>query len=216
MFDSAQNQYLQLRDEEDGADTWFGDIDNWVFEFKHKIYNWLRGAERESVMSARRSNQSGKNISSRSSKNSYSSSYSEKSRCIIAREIEEKPKLAELQAKIKFLEQGQRTANEAEALRVHEEIAGAKSRMEVYRSLDEVNAEEGSIPPPMKEETLEFGRQLREDGNNNQKEIVRYVEENSCSRLPRESNESDTDEEQIAMKQSQEVRQEVQSTTINM
>ena len=75
MFDSAQNQYLQLRDEEDGADTWFGDIDNWVFEFKHKIYNWLRGAERESVMSARRSNQSGKNISSRSSKNSYSSSY---------------------------------------------------------------------------------------------------------------------------------------------
>ena len=68
----------------------------------------------------------------------------------------------------------------------------------------------------MKEETLEFGRQLREDGNNNQKEIVRYVEENSCSRLPRESNESDTDEEQIAMKQSQEVRQEVQSTTINM
>ena len=46
MFDSAQNQYLQLRDEEDGADTWFGDIDNWVFEFKHKIYNWLREAER--------------------------------------------------------------------------------------------------------------------------------------------------------------------------
>ena len=114
------------------------------------------------------------------------------------------------------MEQGQRTENEAEALKVHEEIAGAKSRMEVYRSLDEVNAEEGSIPPPMKEETLEFGRQLREDGNNNQKEIVRYVEENSCSRLPRESNESDTDEEQIAMKQSQEVRQEVQSTTINM
>ena len=46
MFDSAQNQYLQLRDEEDGADTWFEYIDNWVFEFKHKIYNWLREAER--------------------------------------------------------------------------------------------------------------------------------------------------------------------------
>ena len=47
---------------------------------------------------------------------------------------------------------------------------------------DEVNAEEGSILPPMKEETLEFGRQLREDGNNNQKEIVWHAEENSCSR----------------------------------
>ena len=46
MLDSAQNQYLQLRDEEDGAVTWFEDIDNWVFEYKHKIYNWLREAER--------------------------------------------------------------------------------------------------------------------------------------------------------------------------
>ena len=33
----------------------------------------------------------------------------------------------------------------------------------------------------MKEETLEFGRQLREDGNNNQKQIVQHAEENSCS-----------------------------------
>ena len=90
MFDSAQNQYLQLRDEEDGADTWFEDIDNWVFEYKHKIYNWLREAGRESAMSARRSNQSGKSSSSRSLKNSYSSSYSEKSRSIKAREIEER------------------------------------------------------------------------------------------------------------------------------
>ena len=46
IFDSAQNQYLQLRDEEDDADTQFEDIDNWVFEYKHKIYSWLREAER--------------------------------------------------------------------------------------------------------------------------------------------------------------------------
>ena len=49
MFDSAENQYLQLRDKEDGADTYFEDIDNWVFEYKHKIYSWLREAERESL-----------------------------------------------------------------------------------------------------------------------------------------------------------------------
>ena len=93
-------------------------------------------------------------------------------------------------------------------------MAGAKARMEVYRSHDEVNAGEGSIPPPMKEERLEFPRQLREDGNNNQREIVRHAEENSCSRLPRVSNRRDTG--QIAMRQSKEVRQEVQSTKINM
>ena len=28
MFDSAQNQYFQLIDEEDCADIWFEDIDN--------------------------------------------------------------------------------------------------------------------------------------------------------------------------------------------
>ena len=49
MFNSDQNQQLQLRDEEDGADTWFKDINNWVFEFKYKIYNWLRQAEKGSA-----------------------------------------------------------------------------------------------------------------------------------------------------------------------
>ena len=34
MFNSAQNLYLQPSEEEDEADTWFEDIDNWVFEFK--------------------------------------------------------------------------------------------------------------------------------------------------------------------------------------
>ena len=46
ICNSAQNQYLQLRKEEDGADTWFKDIDNWMFEYMNKIYNWLREAER--------------------------------------------------------------------------------------------------------------------------------------------------------------------------
>ena len=59
------------------------------------------------------------------------------------------------------MEQRQRAENEAEALKVHEEMTGTKARMEVYRSHDEVNTEEGSIPPPMKEETLEFGQQRR-------------------------------------------------------
>ena len=80
-------------------------------------------------MSARRSNQSSKSISSRSSKNFYSSSYSERSRCIKAGEIEEKAKLAELQPKIQFLEQWQRAENQAEDLKVHEEMVGAKARM---------------------------------------------------------------------------------------
>ena len=70
------------------------------------------------------------------------------------KEIEEKAKLAELQAKTQFLEQQQRAKNQAEALKVYEEIAGAKASMEVYKSHDEVHSEKGSISPPMKEEIL--------------------------------------------------------------
>ena len=47
MFNSAKNQYLQLRDKDDGQDTWLKDINNWVFEFKHKIYNWLRQQKKD-------------------------------------------------------------------------------------------------------------------------------------------------------------------------
>ena len=111
------------------------------------------------------------------------------------------------------MEQRQRAENPAEALKVYEEMAGAKARMEVYKSHDEVNTEEGG---PMKKETLEFGQQLREDGKSNQKEIVRHAEENSCSRLPRLSNKRDADEGQIAMMQSKEVQQDVQPMKINM
>ena len=68
----------------------------------------------------------------------------------------------------------------------------------------------------MKEETLEFGQQLRENGKYNQKEIVWHAEENSCSRLPRLSNEKDANEGKIAMMQSKEEWQDVQATKINM
>ena len=68
MFNSTQNQYLQLKNKDDGAYTWFQDIGNWLFQFKHKIYNWLSEAERVSRRSARRNNQSSKSRSSHSPK----------------------------------------------------------------------------------------------------------------------------------------------------
>ena len=100
--------------------------------------------------SARKNNQLGKSSRPRSSKNSYSSFYSEKSRSIKAREIEEKAIFVEIQAKIPFLEQRQRAKIQAEVLKVHDEMADVKARMEIYKSYDDVNAEERSIPPSMK------------------------------------------------------------------
>ena len=62
------SQYLQLRKEEDGADPWLGNIDNWIFEFKHKIYNCFSEVERESALYGSRRNQSGKSIESSGSR----------------------------------------------------------------------------------------------------------------------------------------------------
>lgn len=57
LFNSTRNQYLQLREEEDEADTWFEDVDNWVFEFKFTT-SWRK--DRDFRMSTKRSNHSGK------------------------------------------------------------------------------------------------------------------------------------------------------------
>ena len=98
MLNSAQNQYLQLRDEEDGADTWLILITGCLNS--RTKFTIASGKQRESAMSARKSNQSDKSRLSHSSKNSYFSSYSDKSRSIKARKIERKAKHAELQVKI--------------------------------------------------------------------------------------------------------------------
>ena len=91
----------------------------------------------KSARFARRSKQSGKRRSCRSSNSSFPPSYPEKSRSIKASETEEKEKLAELQVKIQFLEQRQRAENLAGALKVQEEMAGIKARMEVYKIRNE-------------------------------------------------------------------------------
>ena len=53
------------------------------------------------------------------------------SRIVKAKEIEERAKLAELQAKMEFIKQRQKKQNEAVVLKVKEEIAGTKAKMEI-------------------------------------------------------------------------------------
>ena len=61
-------------------------------------------------------------------------------------------------------------------------MEGAKGKMKVCKTYDEVNSEEGSIPPPMKEGPLKFYKQLREVSKYNQNGIVWQAEVNSCKR----------------------------------
>ena len=120
-----------LEDSERAADDeWFEDIDERVCTFKRKTHNWLRVAEdnqhsRCPSSRSKGSRSSGQSRSSGSSKSKGSKSSREK-------EIEERVKMAELLAEAEFLEQRQKVENEAEMLKVQQELAKAKARVAAY------------------------------------------------------------------------------------
>ena len=116
--------------------------------------------------------------------------------------------------KIQFLEQQKRAENQA--VIVHEGMEGAKGKIKVCKTYDEVISEEGSIPPPMKEGPLKFYKPLREVSKYNQNGIVWQAEVNSCKRSAGLLNSRDVDKGPIATMEIKEVRQDVRSTKINM
>ena len=109
-----------LEDDEKLADEeWFEEVDERVFTFKHKVYNWLKEAETERSAKKVYSKKGSKSTSSGSSRKTKSSN-SGSSRCSKERAMEEKAKLAELMAEVEFMQQRQMAENRAEQLRVQE------------------------------------------------------------------------------------------------
>ena len=85
-------------------------------------------------------------------------------------------------------------------------MESAKGKMEVCKNYDEVNAEDGSILSPMKEETLKFGCQLREDSKCNQNGVIWQAEENANRKPTGPLNSRNSDKGQIATMEIKEVR----------
>ena len=115
VFVTADKEYKRLKIKNEGDDECFENIDYWVCSFKHKIYNWLREAGGEIHGDGKTSSKtnSSKNCSLKTS--SFSSG---SSRSVDAKKIEKMLELAELQIKTEFIEQQQKTQNEAEVLKV--------------------------------------------------------------------------------------------------
>ena len=111
-------------------ELWFTDIDEKVFSFKHKIHNWLReGDEMQRIEKKSRSSCS-RSTSSKSSSRSSSSKSSRLSNK--ERAIEEKVRLADLQAEATFMQKKRYAELQAESLRIEEEMAKAKARVKIY------------------------------------------------------------------------------------
>ena len=103
--------------------------DEKVFSFKYKIHNWLReGDEMQRIEKKSRSSCS-RSTSSKSSSRSSSSKSSRLSNK--ERAIEEKVRLADLQAEATFMQKKRYAELQAESLRIEEEMAKAQARVKI-------------------------------------------------------------------------------------
>ena len=132
-----QEYHSLLEDDGKLADEeWFEEVDERVFTFKHKVYNWPIKAETEQSAKKAYSKKGSKSTSSGSSRKTKSSNNSGSSRCSKERVMEEKARLAELMAEAEFMQLRQMTENRAEQLRGQEKLVKAKARSEVYEAME--------------------------------------------------------------------------------
>ena len=132
-----QEYHSLLEDDEKLADEeWFEEVDERVFTFKYKVYNWLKEAETEQSAKKTYSKKGSKSTSSGSSRVTKSSNSSGRSRCSKERAMEEKAKLTELIAEAEFMQQRQMAENLAEQFRVQEKLAKAMARSDVYEAME--------------------------------------------------------------------------------
>ena len=104
IIDEINQRMIEL-DDNYTEDMWFSDIDDKVFAFKHKIYNWLKEGEKLKKL-GKKSKSSGKRSKSSRSKSSKSNSTSSsRSSKLSSREktIQVKVRVAELQTEGSFM-----------------------------------------------------------------------------------------------------------------
>ena len=135
MFKLVTNhheEYCELLDaenqqQEEGS---LDDLDQDVFNFKHRIHSWLKEATQKSSKGSRCSSSSKKSNSSRSSasnKSSGSSRSSTKSKL-----LEEKARIAKLEAEATLMMEQQKAETQAKMFQLQREVVRAKARAQVY------------------------------------------------------------------------------------
>ena len=129
LLGTHEEYNAQLEDEERAIDDdWFNDLDNRVCAFKRKTLNWVNSA-REEQQSFRHSSRSSRIQSSIHTRRSSESKFSKSSQ---EKEVEDRVKMAELLAEVQYVEQRQQIENQVEMLKIKEEIAKTKARVEAY------------------------------------------------------------------------------------
>ena len=133
MLPGIHEEYNALLKDEERAidDDWFDSLDNRVCAFKRKTLNWVNSA-REEQQSSRHSSRSSRSRSSIHSRRSSASKGFRSSKSSKEKDVEDRVKIAELLAQAQYVEQRQQIENQAEMLKIKQEIAEAKARVEAY------------------------------------------------------------------------------------
>ena len=134
--------------QQEADDFWFDEVDQEIFTFKHSVINYLQ--ENEEVMSKR----SGSSRKTKSSSGSSSKSRSLR-KSIKEQVINEKMKLAELEALASCRKQHKIRQLAVEDLKLEDELAKAKARVKVIQE----------------QEALENGKTFINSGNNSGQQI---------------------------------------------
>ena len=118
LFSGVQGEYHgKLDDDQQKADDfWFDEVDQKIFTFKHSVHNYLQ--ENEKVMSRR----SGSSRKTKSSSSSSSSKSRKSGKSIKQQVINEKMKLAELEALVSFKKQQKTKKLVVEEMKLEEEL----------------------------------------------------------------------------------------------
>ena len=123
--------YLLPTEEQERDEEWFDEADHNICIFKQKIHCWIKDAEleRKANLSSRRSCVSGGSERSSSKHSSKFSRNIKSSR--EERAVAEKIKMAELMAEAKYMEERQPLVFQTEKLKVAEEMAKTKTRVQI-------------------------------------------------------------------------------------
>ena len=133
MFKLVTNhheEYCELLDAENQQQGWFDDLDQDVFNFKHRIHSWLKEATHRSSKGSRCSSSSKRSNSSRSSASNKSSGSSRSSTKL--KLLEERARIAELEAEATLMMEQQKAETQAKMFQLQREVVRAKARAQVY------------------------------------------------------------------------------------
>ena len=132
LVTNHHEEYCELLDAENQQqeEGWFDDLDQDVFNFKHRIHSWLKEATQRSSKGSRCSSSSKRSNSSRSSSSNKSSGSSRSSTKL--KLLEERARIAELETEVTLMMEQQKAETQAKMFQLQREVVRAKARAQVY------------------------------------------------------------------------------------